>query len=322
MKLRREALLVAVAGGLVVIGVNGAIFFTIFPGLAEAAPLLAQLSHLPVSGDRYEPPPAPDFLTALRARSVAASAEWPVPHSLLRYHATEVVPLASLTKLMTALVALGRSPNWSAVVTMASQDIRGGAARRFFPGDRLTEEDLWQAMLVGSDNDAAAAFVRELGLPEADFVAAMNRKAAAFGLERTRFTDPTGLDQGNVSTAREFAQVARVAFQNERIAATVAQPEVTIAVNGRPLVVRSSDQQLKSFQDVRRDGWAFVTGKTGYLTESGDNVALLGEGLSDRRILLVLLGAPTTEDRVHDVAALMRWAVAVDDGPTTSAAGR
>ena len=129
-----------------------------------------------------------------------------------------VLPIASLSKLMTAMVFVESDPDWSAVLTYKKTDERIGARLRVIPGEQLRTRDAFAAMLIGSANNATMAIVRASGLGKKAFVERMNEKAAALGLLHTSFEEPTGLSARNVSTAAEYARLAEEAF---------AIPEIT-----------------------------------------------------------------------------------------------
>lgn len=330
-------------GLLIVVG-NIAYFVQSFPGLAAEPDSIILDNHLPVQRDVYPvreclvPPwrsgvqffntstgsstpcefsngvyrvqKSPDFIAALNLRSADLSINNPTPLPLLRYRSSDVLPLASLTKLMSALIILEAKPDWSSVITIKNEDKRGGARPRIFAGENISIGDLWRLMLVGSDNDATVALVRALNFDEIEFVRRMNQRALELGLVNTKFVEPTGLLPDNVSTAREFAVIARVALLEPRISEALSLPSADIMVDGESRKIFSSDQQFKSFRDTRRDGWVYVTGKTGHLDEVGYNVALLARQDNGAEILAVLLGSSTVENRVIAADKLLKWAFA------------
>ncbi|OGL87148.1 hypothetical protein A3I40_02955 [Candidatus Uhrbacteria bacterium RIFCSPLOWO2_02_FULL_48_12] len=306
---RKMPWFLGLAVGLLVTAGNIAYFVQSFPGLAAEPDSVILNDHLPVQRDVYRVKP-PDFIAALNLGSADLSINNLRPLPLLHYRSNDVLPLASLTKLMSALVILEARPDWSLVITIKSEDKRGGAKPRIFPGENISIGDLWRLMLVGSDNDATMALVRGLNLDETEFVKRMNQRALEFGLVSTKFVEPTGLLPDNVSTAREFAVIARAALFEPRISEALSLPSTDIKVNGESRKIFSSDQQFKSFRDARRDGWAYVTGKTGHLDEAGYNVALLARQDNGVEILAVLLGSSTLENRVVAADKLLAWAFA------------
>lgn len=195
-------------------------------------------------------------------------------------YANTVLPLASLTKLMTALVLADEPIQWQAQVAMTPAAINypkqmvGSDATSEIDlqvGDTVTVRDLWQAMLVASSNQAAVALVDASGQSRSAFVAKMNAKARSLGLTRTIFYDVAGLDAHNVSTASEMAKLAAAAFAVPDIATASATLNYTFtatAANGTPRQVEVTDRNysLRAF--------GVDAAKTGYLVEAQRNAAL------------------------------------------------
>lgn len=270
------------------------------PVFGQTIPAPAVIKRLPVS------PPAP--LSRLSFKAMVVKSESGGDTLAVKF-GDEALPLASLTKLMTALVLLGNEIDWNSEVIFAAEDVRGGATPHLKVGDVLTKKDLWQVMLVGSDNDAAAALVRSAGLTDSEMAAAMNKKAKELGLSTTYFEEPTGLSPLNVSTPNEFAVIAKQALVNPRIAEPLAQNSVTVTVNNKSRIIKSTDQDLKQYQDAAKDGWRFITGKTGYIEASGYNAAIIAEDSSGTRYVTVVFGAPTLKLRVSSAARLLDFVI-------------
>lgn len=301
----------ALASGLIIIsGANAAYFSAYFPHDEAAADSSLITSHLPAQKDIYRPPALPDFFDSITAKSAMINVVADPPKPLLRYRGDETVALASLTKLMTALVVLDNNPDWAKEVTIESSDIRGGARQRIWPGQKINVSDLWKLMLVGSDNDATAALVRFFDKSESEFVEIMNKKASALGLMQTKFFEPTGLSANNVSTAREFAIIAREAFSEPEIADTLALADTSIRVSGANSHIYNTDQELK--KDYIDQAWSFLAGKTGYIEESGYNVALLAKTKTEEKILIVAFGFPSLNNRTEETRHLIDWAIEAD----------
>ena len=306
---------VAIVGlgvGMLCISANATYFVGSFPATATAVAASPSV-HLPQQRDIFRPPPPPSFLPELSARAAVITvdaADGPAP--LLRYRANDSAPLASLTKLMSALVVLDQQPDWNTVVSVEPRDYRGGTRPRITPGDTLTIDALWRLMLVGSDNDAVATLVRVLGMSDDDFATAMNQRAAALGLVSTHFVEPTGLASGNVSTARELALLTQTAFAEPRIATILEMTKTEVIVSGVTKQVYSTDQEIKFFSSAEEHHWRFQTGKTGYIAESGYNVAFLAETATGQKFLTVLLGAQSVDKRALEAERLLGWAISAD----------
>ncbi|MDO8559966.1 MAG: serine hydrolase, partial [bacterium] len=195
--------------------------------------------------------------------------------------ADEILPIASLTKLMTAMVLLDHDPDWDQIVPVTADALAypqlyvdpGDVTSEvpFTSGDRVTVRDLWKAMLVASSNQAAGMLAAASGLTEREFVAAMNAKTHTLGLLRTRFTDPSGLDPFNVSTAAEMARLAAAAFSQAEISRTSVMGQFTITAL-RP------DGTVRDIPVVNRNATLLRFGpdgaKSGFLIEAQRTVAV------------------------------------------------
>lgn len=210
-------------------------------------------------------------------------------------------PVASITKLMTVLVALGRSElDDIVVVTPAAAGI-GESTISLRSGERITVRDLAIAALVPSANDAATALaVHAGGGSVARFVALMNAKARALGLRHTSFRNPHGLDQrGHLSTARDVVALLSAALRNPFIRKWSGRKSATIA-GGRG--VASTDDLIGRLPQL-------VGGKTGHTGGAGW-VQVAAAQADDVRVTASVLGSPTEEQRNRDLEALLRFGLA------------
>lgn len=211
------------------------------------------------------------------------------------------VPIASLTKLMTAMVALEYGIDWDAPVAIQPNEYVIGGQLRLFSGEQVTMRDLFYASLLGSANNATLAYVRQLGVPEDEFVRAMNRKAIELGLEQTTFVEVTGLDDNNVSTAYEVAKLAAAAFNlypEIRAATTTPAYSFTVIGNGRQHTIANTNK------NVTPDAQPYTGTKTGYLYESGYCLVVQGKNQSEMRIA-VLLGSAGEQLHFIDIDRLL-----------------
>ncbi len=223
---------------------------------------------------------------------------------LLDVQADAPRPMASITKLMTALTILSSNPDWNQDVTFLKSDQRNGDHSYLFPGDEAKFQDAWNLLLVPSSNDAAALLARETFGSEAKFVAAMQAEAKTLGLLRTTFVDPTGLDAGNISTAREIAALARVALSQSEIRSAVTKSRFSFAPRGKSArVVRATDQLLKWFH---LPGVSIFGGKTGHIDESGYNL-VFAAGIPGHDLIGVVLGSENNNARFEDMSRLLKW---------------
>ena len=144
-------------------------------------------------------------------------------------------PIASITKLMTALVILDKQPDWQLEVEMQQSDETVGAYPHLYRGERVSFTDLWKAGLVTSDNNAIKAMIRGLGLGQAEFVDLMNERAEQMQMYNSRFADPTGLNEGNISTALDVSRLVHLAMQRNEIRESVLQSKYSFKIlnNGK-----------------------------------------------------------------------------------------
>jgi len=213
--------------------------------------------------------------------------------------------IASITKLMTALVFVQHNPGWRSLVTIAAADNREGGKAFFVPGDVITLEDLFAATLVGSVNSGAVTLVRISGLTESEFVAEMNAQAAALGMADSHFVEPTGLDNNNVATAADVAKLLRTAMAVPAIAQVVRQPQAAITLaDGSRRSISSTNWLLNSF--VNRPPYRIVGGKTGYTEQAGYCLAMAVER-EGRQIYSVMLGSADIASRFDDTKGIIDW---------------
>ncbi|MCX6785733.1 MAG: serine hydrolase [Candidatus Komeilibacteria bacterium] len=210
---------------------------------------------------------------------------------------------ASITKLLTALVFLDHNPGWAKPITVTAGDYRQGGRTYIYAGEQISLTDLFNIALVASANSATVALARATGLSAAEFTAAMNAKAAELGMNDSTFTEPTGLDPQNVSTAADIIKLARAAFARPEIRQATVSEEYNLKVlnNGRTYTFKNTDKLLAGYLDIQ-------AGKTGYLDEAG--YCLVSEVLNSggHGALISVLGSATDADRFQDLKALAQWA--------------
>lgn len=214
-------------------------------------------------------------------------------------------PVASITKLMTALVFLDHNPGWEIVYQIKSRDIRNGGRIYLTVGEKVKIKDLFYLSLVGSANTATMSLVYSTGLTTEKFINNMNQKAVELGLENTRFADPVGLSHLNISTAAEIAKFAKVALANEDISkASLTRKYEFNTVSGRKEVVNNTDDLLNNFP---QNGIKILGGKTGYLRASG--YCFVSKFVSDgnQEIITVVLGAESNKARFSQTKELVNW---------------
>ena len=233
--------------------------------------------------------------------------DWRTGQTLMKKNADTAYPIASITKLMTALVVMDTGVSLDSSIEVLPQDMRSGGIQYVAPGEVIRVSDLLHASLIASDNGATVTLSRSTGLSEEEFVARMNSLASDLGMTETRFVEPTGLNPENVSSARDVALLVRRSLQNDFIHSIVVMGEYSFdAVSGFRHRLQSTDELLGGW--VSRPPLSFLGGKTGYLEEAGYCFGAAAEDQDGNRIVTVVLGAPTKQIRFDDVGALIFWA--------------
>ncbi|MBA3738552.1 MAG: D-alanyl-D-alanine carboxypeptidase [Actinobacteria bacterium] len=195
-------------------------------------------------------------------------------------------PIASLTKVMTALVVMEREPDLSSLATV-SEAAAGqiGAGLDLVPGERVDVRTLLYGLLLESANDAAVSLAEHVAGSEEAFAELMNRRATSLGLANTHFGGATGLDNAGYSTARELAVLYRKAYTWTVFADIVGASDLdATTASGRDLQIRTRNELLLTYPGT-------TGGKTGFTTPSGHCLIASAER-SDRRLVTVLLGEP------------------------------
>ncbi len=251
----------------------------------------------------------PDPL-ALRS-SVALVVDQDTGEVLFSKNETAVLPIASITKLMTALIVTeAEQPlDQTLTITQADVDTLKGTTSRLRVGARLSRGEMLHLALMASENRAAHALGRNFPGGVQLFVAAMNHKARELGMTDTRFADPTGLSSGNQSSARDLAVLVKASSANDLIRSLTTSPVHHVAVGARELHYRNSNRLVFSPQ------WSIGLQKTGYIREAGRCVVMQAQ-LADRHLIMVLLDATGPETRIADAERLRRW-ITGDDTPAT-----
>lgn len=224
---------------------------------------------------------------------------------LFEKNADVVAPVASLTKLLTAMTYLDLKPDFaSAVEIMPSDDPALG--KTILPAnERFTSREVFDALLVGSVNESANAIARTT-LGEETFVKKMNEKASSLGLKNARFVDPSGEDSRNVASARDMASALKHASAYPEIAQAMRRKSVTLHGVKKPYQINTTNLLLAS--DLNKDGFQVLAAKTGTLPEAGHCFAQITQGRDGQKVIVVLLGGDTHFGRFQDVKALTYWA--------------
>ena len=225
--------------------------------------------------------------------------------SIFNKEAERQVPIASITKLMTALVFLDNNPDFESEYIVLPQDRVEGGKIYLFNGDRVKLKDLFYLSLVGSANTATRALVNSTGMSLEEYVKAMNIKADSLGLKNTKFVDPIGLSSFNVSTAKEVSKLAQIALRNKYInEATLTDKYEFTTLDGKRKIVYSTDDLLTNFP---QNGIKILGGKTGYIEAA--EYCFVGKFTDNQghEIITVVLGSPDKYARFKETRKLVEW---------------
>jgi D-alanyl-D-alanine endopeptidase (penicillin-binding protein 7) len=213
-------------------------------------------------------------------------------------------PIASLTKLMTALVVLEAGLPMDDVVTITRDDYDAlkHTYSRLVSGDKFTREQLLLLALMSSENRAAAALARSYPGGTKAFVATMNAKAAKLGMADTHFVDASGLSQRNVSTAHDLVKLIKAAYAKPTIRKFSTQVEQTVKPGKRKLHYVNSNRLVR----YRSKDWRIGLQKTGYTNEAGRCLVMQTQ-IDGRPVIMVLLDSYGSLTRFADAKRVRSW---------------
>ena len=215
------------------------------------------------------------------------------------------LPIASITKLMTAVVIADARLNMSEEITLQQIDFSGAGGKNSSStlrvGDKMNRAEALLFALMKSENPAAAALARTYPGGRNAFYTAMNKKAKSLGMTSTYYMESTGLDPRNVSSARDLGILVSTASQYSLIRQFSTTPTYDFNLGYR--VLKSNNTNAL----VRNGGWNINISKTGYINEAGRCV-VMHTTLNNRPAVVVILGAQSTQDRNQDAVSLMSWA--------------
>jgi len=209
-------------------------------------------------------------------------------------------PIASTTKLMTALLAIEKLPLGRRIAAAPYRPAPVESQLGLEPGERMSVADLLRALLLPSANDAAATLARGAAGSVRRFVRMMNRRAAALGLRDTHFANPIGLDEpGNYSSARDLARLARAVLRNRFLAETVDMPRARLLSGAHQRVISNRNDLVGRVP--------FVDGvKTGHTADAGYVLVGAATRRGGIRLVSVVLGTPSERARDADTLSLLR----------------
>ena len=232
---------------------------------------------------------------------------------LVQKNAKAVMPIASITKLMTAMVVLDAQMDLqeSLVIEREDVDTLRHTRSRLPVGTILTRQEALLLALMASENRAAHTLSRAYPGGRDAFIVAMNAKAGSIGLTETRFADPTGLSGDNVSSAYDLARMADAAYNYPLIREFTTREDARVKIGHRKLVFRNTNKLIRSTH------WQIGLSKTGFLGEAG-RCLVMQTHVAQRPVLIVLLDAQGKLTRFGDANRIRRWM----EGPPSSRVSR
>ncbi|MEM5439191.1 D-alanyl-D-alanine endopeptidase [Paraburkholderia diazotrophica] len=234
--------------------------------------------------------------------SVAYVVDQNTSETLFDKNSRAVVPIASITKLMTAMVVLdSKAPMTEQIeVTDEDRDYEKNTGSRLSVGSVLSREDMLHIALMASENRAAAALSRYFPGGRPAFMAAMNAKAKALGMTDTHFENPTGLTSQNVASARDLVKMVNAAYQYPMIRKFSTDRSYEVYTGKRTIAYNSTNAL------VRNSSWDIGLQKTGFINEAGECLVMQAT-IHDRPMILVLLDSSGKYSRFADAQRLRTW---------------
>jgi len=222
---------------------------------------------------------------------------------LYKKNAQEISPIASISKLMTAMVVLDHQQDLKTILKIDSADVdRLKMTKSHLPiGTLLSREIMLNLSLMYSENRAASSLSRHFPGGRKEFVRKMNQKAKEIGLRDTYFADPTGLNPKNRSTAFDLAKLVAKAYEYPLISAYTTAFYRYVNVNGEKIKFKNTNKLLA------KDSWKIDVSKTGYIREAG-RCLVLRTWIGQRPVIIVVLDSRSTAKRFEDVRRLRLWA--------------
>ena len=213
-----------------------------------------------------------------------------------------ILPIASLTKLMTAVVVTEAKLPLGEMLSVSQDDVdtEKGSRSRLKVGTQLSREEMLHLALMSSENRAAHALGRAYPGGLEAFVVAMNRKARELGMNDTHYVEPTGLSSKNQSSARDLATLVKAAHEHQIIRELSTSPEFLVEIGNRPMQFRNTNGL------VRNPEWEIGLQKTGYITEAGRCLVMQAK-LAGRQLIMVFLDSAGKYSRIGDAERVRRW---------------
>jgi D-alanyl-D-alanine endopeptidase (penicillin-binding protein 7) len=234
--------------------------------------------------------------------SVALVIDQDTREVLLSKNDQAVLPIASLTKLMTGLVISEAKLPMDELITITQDDIdtEKGSSSRLRPGTTLTREEALHLALMSSENRAAHALGRTYPGGMDQFVALMNAKAAMLGMKDTKYVEPTGLSSRNQSSAKDLATLVNVAYQDPVLREFSTSQGYQLALGKRTLQYNNTNRLVKN------PNWEIGLQKTGYISEAGQCLVMQAK-IAGRKLIMVFLDSAGKLSRIGDAERVRKW---------------
>lgn len=259
--------------------------------VAPAKPSFGQLAGLHADQDEL----------ALKS-SVALVLDQDTNEVLFSKNPQAVLPIASITKLMTALVVVEAQQSMSEMLSITNDDVdtEKGTGSRLAIGTELSRQELMHLALMSSENRAANALGRNYPGGLAAFVAAMNAKAQSLGMKDTQYVEPTGLSSRNQSSAHDLAVLVKAAHEVPVLREFSTSAEHLVAVGRRNMQFRTTNGL------VRNPSWDIGLQKTGFINEAGRCLVMQAQ-MAGRKLIMVFLDSTGKYSRVGDAERVRKW---------------
>jgi serine-type D-Ala-D-Ala endopeptidase (penicillin-binding protein 7) len=265
--------------------------------LAPAKPSFGKLAGLHATQDELD----------LKS-SVALVIDQDTSEVLVSKNESAVLPIASLTKLMTGVIVSEAKLPMDEAITITQDDVdtEKGSTSRLRVGTTLTRGELMHLSLMSSENRAAHALGRTYPGGMSAFVEAMNAKAQLLGMADTRYVEPTGLSSRNQSSAQDLARLVAAASNDQMLSEMSTSPGHQVAVGRRTLQFGNTNRLVKNPR------WDIGLQKTGYISEAGQCLVMQAK-VSGRKLIMVFLDSAGKLSRIGDAERVRRWVEANTD---------
>ena len=234
--------------------------------------------------------------------SVALVVDQETNEVLFSKNHSAVLPIASLTKLMTGLVIADANLNMQEMITITQEDVDTykGSSSRLAVGSTLSRGEMMHLALMSSENRAAHALGRTYPGGLSEFVRLMNKKASELGMSDTRYVEPTGLSSSNQSSARDLATLVSVAYERPILRSLSTSPSYEVDLGRRTLHYNNSNGLIKN------PAWDIGLQKTGYISEAGRCLVMQAK-VAGRQLIMVFLDSTGKLSRMQDAERVRRW---------------